>query len=114
VASNYRRRGRFRSAALANHGCTATTSRAVVVDACRSNAAVARVGSGGDIYRGLERDGAACDLTAFAMSSTGLPIGVQLVAAYGRDDLLLRVGSAMEADIRWDVRRAPVHASTEA
>jgi amidase len=48
------------------------------------------------------------------MSSTGLPIGVQLVAAYGRDDLLLRVGSAMEADIRWDVRRAPVHASTEA
>lgn len=50
----------------------------------------------------------------FAMSSTGLPIGVQLVAAYGRDDLLLRVGSAMEADIRWDLRRAPVHASTAA
>jgi amidase len=50
----------------------------------------------------------------FAMSSTGLPIGVQLVAAYGRDDLLLRVGSAMEADIRWNLRRAPVHASTAA
>jgi amidase len=48
----------------------------------------------------------------FALSSTGLPIGVQLVAAYGRDDLLLRVGSAMEADIRWDLRRARVHAST--
>ena len=48
----------------------------------------------------------------FAMSSTGLPIGIQLVAAYGREDLLLRVGAAMEADIRWDLRRPPVHAST--
>lgn len=48
----------------------------------------------------------------FSMSSTGLPIGVQLVAAYGREDLLLRVGAAMEADLRWDLRRAPVHAST--
>jgi amidase len=46
-----------------------------------------------------------------AVSSTGLPIGVQLVAAYGREDLLLRVASAMEADLRWDLRRPPVHAS---
>lgn len=48
----------------------------------------------------------------FAMGSTGLPIGIQLVAAYGREDLLLRVGAAMESDIRWDLRRATVHAST--
>jgi amidase len=47
----------------------------------------------------------------FAMSSTGLPIGIQLVAAYGREDLLLRVGAAMEADIRWDLRCPPVHVS---
>ena len=47
----------------------------------------------------------------FAQSSSGLPIGVQMVGAYGREDLLLRVASAMEADLRWDLRRAPVHAS---
>lgn len=47
----------------------------------------------------------------FAQSSSGLPIGVQMVGAYGRDDLLLRIASAMEEDLRWDLRRAPVHAS---
>ena len=47
----------------------------------------------------------------FAQSASGLPIGVQMVGAYGREDLLLRVASAMEADLRWDLRRAPVHAS---
>ncbi len=47
----------------------------------------------------------------FAMSSNGLPLGIQLVAAYGREDLLLRVASAMESDIRWDLRRAPTHAA---
>lgn len=47
----------------------------------------------------------------FARSSSGMPIGVQLVGAYAREDLLLRVGSAMEADLRWDLRRAPMHAS---
>jgi amidase len=44
-----------------------------------------------------------------AMSAAGLPIGVQLVAAYGREDLLLR--AALEADVRWDLRRPPVHAA---
>ncbi len=47
----------------------------------------------------------------FALSASGLPIGVQMVGAYAREDLLLRVAAAMEADLRWDLRRAPVHAS---
>ena len=47
----------------------------------------------------------------FVQSPSGLPIGVQMVGAYGREDLLLRVASAMEDDLRWDLRRAPVHAS---
>jgi amidase len=47
----------------------------------------------------------------FTHGSTGLPIGIQLVAAYGREDLLLRVAAGMEADLRWGERRATVHAT---
>ncbi|MCU0273493.1 MAG: amidase family protein, partial [Acidimicrobiales bacterium] len=40
----------------------------------------------------------------------GLPVGTQLVAAYGREDLLLQVAARLEAEVRWADRRAPVHA----
>ena len=43
-------------------------------------------------------------------SSDGLPVGVQLVAAYGREDLLIAVGSQLEAEVRWSENRAPIHA----
>jgi amidase len=42
--------------------------------------------------------------------SDGLPIGVQLVAATGREDLLLRVAAQLEAARPWIDRRPPVHA----
>ena len=38
----------------------------------------------------------------------GLPRGVQLVAAYGRDDLLIRVGSQLEGAAPWFDRRPPL------
>jgi amidase len=37
----------------------------------------------------------------------GLPIGVQLVAPYGREDVLFRVAAQLEAAERWTDRRPP-------
>ncbi len=44
-------------------------------------------------------------------SQAGLPIGVQLVAASGREDLLLRVAAQLEQASPWAGRLPPVHAS---
>jgi amidase len=41
-------------------------------------------------------------------NSAGLPIGVQLVAAFGREDLLIRVASQLEQARPWSDRRPPV------
>jgi len=43
-------------------------------------------------------------------NDAGLPIGVQLVAAFGREDLLLRVAGQLEAAQPWSGRRPRVHA----
>jgi amidase len=40
-----------------------------------------------------------------------LPIGVQLIAAYGREDVLLRVASQLEATQPWAGHRPPTHAA---
>jgi amidase len=45
-----------------------------------------------------------------AWTRQGLPIGVQFVAKFGREDLLLGVAGALEAASRWSERLPPVHA----
>ena len=41
-------------------------------------------------------------------TADGLPIGVQIVAAYGREDRLIRVAAQLEEDQPWAERRPPV------
>jgi amidase len=43
-------------------------------------------------------------------NAVGLPIGVQLVAACGREDTLLRVAAQLEQARPWSGRRPPIHA----
>jgi amidase len=44
------------------------------------------------------------------MSEDGLPIGIQFVAGFGKEDLLIRIASQLETAMPWGGRLPPVHA----
>jgi amidase len=44
-------------------------------------------------------------------SKQGLPIGIQFIAAFGREDLLLRLAAVLEQEYRWQERKPPIHVS---
>ena len=82
------------------------------------------VGARDDPWRGMARASAfACYTAAFNVTgqpavsvpltweaSRNLPIGVQLVAGYAREDVLFRVASQLESARPWAERRPVVHA----
>ena len=44
------------------------------------------------------------------MSDEGLPIGIQLVAAYGREDILIQIAAQLEIAAPWSHRKPQIHA----
>jgi amidase len=44
-------------------------------------------------------------------SAQGLPVGIQFVAAFGREDILLRLAAVLEQEYQWQKRRPPIHVS---
>jgi amidase len=45
-----------------------------------------------------------------SMNDGGLPVGVQFVAAFGREDLLIRIASQLEQAVDWNARTPQIHA----
>jgi amidase len=44
------------------------------------------------------------------MSEDGLPIGIQFVAAFGKEDLLIKIASQLEETMPWRDRVPRIHA----
>jgi amidase len=65
-------------------------------------------GRGSAFTRPMNVTGQPCISLPLGWPDDGLPRGVQLTAAYGREDLVIRVASALEAAAPWAHRHPPV------
>jgi amidase len=65
-------------------------------------------GLGSAFTRPFNVTGQPCITVPLGLPADGLPRGVQLIAGYGREDLLIRVASALEAAEPWSHRRPPL------
>lgn len=75
----------------------------------RSPEGIAEQRSDGGVHVGLQRDRPAGDLLPVHHDeATGLPVGIQIVAAPWREDLLLQVSHTLELVLPWAGRRPAV------
>jgi amidase len=44
-------------------------------------------------------------------STAGLPVGIQFIAGFGKESLLLRIAATFEEAMPWQDRLPPVHVS---
>jgi amidase len=80
------------------------------LDPAGGHAATARMGEFAELTIPFNITGQPALSLPLHWTESGLPIGVQLVAAYGRDDVLIRLGSQLEAACPWAHRRPAVAA----
>ncbi len=66
-----------------------------------------QAGRGSAFTRPFNATGQPAIVVPWSVCGDGLPRGVQLVARYGREDLLIRVASLIEAENPWAGRRPP-------
>ena len=73
------------------------------LDTTDIDAMVGRAGTYSSLTSPFNTTGQPAVSLPLATDATGVPLGVQLVAAYGREDLLIRVSSQLEAATPWSI-----------